>query len=87
MLLFASFHPQLLVRLQSSSITKIHTVHTNPGHNPTGQNRTVLFAHSTSYYSEFTSVFVTDSQYHECICSVSHSITSVFVLQRDPGRA
>ena len=27
-----------------------------------------LFTHSTSYYSEFTSVFVTDSQYHECIC-------------------
>ena len=27
-----------------------------------------FFTHSTSYYSEFTSVFVTDSQYHECIC-------------------
>ena len=26
-----------------------------------------LFTHSTSY-SVFTSVFVTDSQYHECIC-------------------
>ena len=25
-----------------------------------------LFTHSTSYYSEFTRVFVTDSQYHEC---------------------
>ena len=27
-----------------------------------------FFTHSTSYYSEFTNVFVTDSQYHECIC-------------------
>ena len=27
-----------------------------------------FFSHSTSYYSEFTSVFVTDSRYHECIC-------------------
>ena len=47
-----------------------------------------LFTHFTSY-SVFTSVFVTDSQYHECIChrltvsrvylSQTHSITSVFV--------
>ena len=46
-----------------------------------------FFTHSTSYYSEFMSVFVADSQYHECICHKTDSITSVFVLQRDPGRA
>ena len=50
-----------------------------------------LFTHSTSYYSEFTSVFVTDSKYHECHCiyhrltvslvylSQTHSIMSVFL--------
>ena len=45
-----------------------------------------FFTHSTSYYSEFTSVFVrlTVSWVY---LSQTHSITSIFVLQRDPGRA
>ena len=36
-----------------------------------------FFTHSTSYYSEFTSVFVTDSQYHECISFATRPWQSV----------